>query len=170
MPDVTQFEDAARLEVISQRVGFALWQLQELEGIAATYLVLVTRTRQGMGIAAGKALLDQALSKTFGATVNNLTKAQKMPSELEGPVRQLLAERNWLVHGSLASSRSAVRNEAACAALVDRINAICASAKHLMREYGSRAEAFAKSQGVTSEAIDAEAIRTLRKWHGRNAS
>jgi hypothetical protein len=165
----SQLADAERLNFISQRVGYALWQLQELEGIAATYLVLVARTTQGMGAVEGNALLGKALSQTFGVTVRDLTKAGKMPTELDEPVKRLLAERNWLVHGSRASSRSAVRNEADCSALIARVDAISTSALHLIREFGSLAESFFRTSNVPDETIDAETAKLLKKWHSSNA-
>lgn len=79
MSEFAKLEDANRLGLISQRVGFALWQLQELESIAATYLVLVARAKQGMGLALGEELLIDALSKPFGKTVKDLKKAEKLP-------------------------------------------------------------------------------------------
>lgn len=165
----TQLADTERLDHISQRVGFALWQLQELEGVAATYLVLVARATQGMGAVQGGALLEKALSQTFGLTVKGLIEADKMPANLNDPVKHLLAERNWLVHRSRASSRSAVRNEADCNALITRIDAISGNALHLMREFGALTESFVKARGVTAETIDAEAVKILKQWRNSNA-
>jgi hypothetical protein len=35
-----QLQKADRLAAITQRIGFALWQIQGLEGVAAQYFVL----------------------------------------------------------------------------------------------------------------------------------
>ncbi|HTD89413.1 MAG TPA: hypothetical protein VK663_02035 [Burkholderiales bacterium] len=169
MNRTNQLADAERLNLISQRVGYALWQLQELEGVAATYLVVVARATQGMGAEQGNALLEKALSQTFGVTVKAIIKAGKMPAELSEPVQRLLTERNWLVHGSRASSRSAVRHESDCSALIARVDAIAASALYLVREFGAQTESFVKARGVSAETIDTEAARILKKWHTSNA-
>ena len=58
---------ANRLAVITQRIGFALWQIQELEGCTAQYLVLITQAKKGMGAKAGNELLGKAFGKTFGS-------------------------------------------------------------------------------------------------------
>lgn len=166
---LSKLSDAERLDFISQRVGFALWQIQELESITATYLVLVARATQGMGETEGNAILKKALSKTFGVTVRDIVKAEKMPAELRAPVEHLLAERNWLVHGSRASSRSAVRNESDCNFLIARIDAISDGALNLMRQFGDLIESFAKLRGVAVENIDVEAARILKQWHRSNA-
>lgn len=170
MIEFNRLSDARRLEFISQRIGFALWQLQELEGIAATYLVLTARATRGMGEVAGNALLEDALSKPFGRTVRDLKKAGTLPATLEDPTSRLLTERNWLVHRSRASSRSAVRREDHCVALVSRIEAIGEEALALMRQFGTLVEEFAKSNGVTSETIEVESVAILKRWHGGDAT
>ena len=42
-----QIQKAERLAAITQKVGFTLWQLQELEGATAVYFVLVAQARRG---------------------------------------------------------------------------------------------------------------------------
>ena len=59
-----QLEKADRLAAITQRIGFALWQIQELEGVSAQYFVLVVQAKKGMGLAAGNALEEKAKKKT----------------------------------------------------------------------------------------------------------
>lgn len=84
-------------------------------------------------------------------------------------VKELLAERNWLVHESRASSRSAVRNDDACVAVVNRIDAIGDMALVLMRQFGALVDSVVKSYAVSTDDIDARAADLLRKWHGGNA-
>jgi len=78
-----QLLKADRLHAVTQRVGFALWQLQELEGASAQYYVLVVHAKPGMGFEAGQALVDKAQSKTFGSTITQLAKAKQLPQEVE---------------------------------------------------------------------------------------
>lgn len=170
MFDPRQLSDAERLNLVSQRVGFALWQLQELEGVVATYLVLSSRATRGMGESAGNALLVAALSKPFGQTIGDLKKAGKLPAPLIDPVDHLLHERNWLVHRSRASSRIAVRRDDHCADLVSRLNAIGDKALALIREFGLLVEAIATSHGVSAAYIDTESSKILKKWHGGEAT
>lgn len=167
--DFRLFLDADRLAAISQRIGFALWQLQELEDISAHYLVLVLRANRGMGVVPGQALLDAALSKTFGSTVHRLSQAGQLSPELEVQVKNLLAERNWLVHDSLASSRRAVRLDGACKDLISRIDEISVQALALMKEFGALVEIFVKKHGITSEIIEALTAQTLKEWNSGDA-
>jgi len=103
-----QLDKANRLFAITQQVGFALWQLQELEGACATYYVLVEEAEFGMGEETGNALEEKAKKKTFGATIHKLGKAGLLTEDVEVRFKDLLSERNWLVHSSRASSRIAI--------------------------------------------------------------
>jgi hypothetical protein len=76
------FDRAERLAEITQRVGFTLWQLQELEGVAATYFVLLAAAKRGMGTEAGELLVAKAKGRTFGATITQLQAAGLLAGEL----------------------------------------------------------------------------------------
>lgn len=148
-----QEQKAERLDLIAQKVGFALWQLQELEGSAAQYLVLVAQARPGMGLAAGQALVKEAQSKTFGRTIEQLMKTSQLPQAVELRFQELLSERNWFVHQSRSMSRDAVHNDGACAKLVSRLEAIAKEARLLLQEVMIQADAFVRKHGVSTEQI-----------------
>jgi uncharacterized protein YutE (UPF0331/DUF86 family) len=157
-----------RLETIAQRIGFTLWQLQELEGVAATYLVLKTQAKPGMGLAEGTALVEKAQSGTFGTIVKKLLSASAIPAELEQHLRNLLRERNWLVHESRRDSRSAVHDDFAMHVLIERVDAMANEAEHFLHIIAKLAEAHIKVAGVTEEQIEAQAKRILKQWHSGN--
>jgi hypothetical protein len=164
-----QLLKADRLHAVTQRVGFALWQLQELEGASAQYYVLVVHAKRGMGFEAGQALVDKAQSKTFGSTITQLAKAKQLPQEVETRFQTLLKERNWLVHGSRSSSRNAIHDDQACNSLIERLDRIAEEGRMLLKEIGKHAEAFVKKYGVSTQKIEELAAETLDKWHGDNA-
>jgi hypothetical protein len=49
-----RLEAADRLDLILNRIGFALWQIQELESVAANYFVLLVQAQKGTGLEAGE--------------------------------------------------------------------------------------------------------------------
>src|SRR5690606_19152710 len=98
--DSSHTSDSDRLFIISQRVGFALWQLQELEDVLAQFLVLRTKAKRGMGSDAGNKLTEKARSKPFGISLREVADAGLFDSPLQAEFDTLLAERNWLVHRS----------------------------------------------------------------------
>lgn len=158
---------ADRLNLIAQRVGFAVWQIQELEGAAAQYYVLVALAEAGMGEQAGLALVEQAQSKTFGSTVNKLLKGNHLPEEIKERFSILLAERNWLVHNSRSSSRNAIHHQDLFEALVERLAAIAAEALALLRTLSALSEQFLLSKGVSTESIQTIVKKTLKEWHAK---
>lgn len=167
---VTQTAKADRLAAIAERIGIALWQLQELESGAAHYLALKTKATRGMGQAAGDELIAKALGCPFGVTPRDIAGASLFEPSLQTRFDALLAERNWLVHKSLASSRSAVQADAPASALIARINAIAEESLALLRVVGAMVEAFVVGSGVSPEYIDKQAAVILRGWHDPNAA
>jgi hypothetical protein len=165
-----QLAKAERLHAVTQQVGFGLWQLQELEGAAAQYYVLVALAIRGMGVEAGNALVENAQSKTFGSTITKLVKAKHLPGDVEPRFQALLKERNWLVHSSRSTSRDAIHNDAACSRLSQRLEAIAEEARLLLKIIGKAAEEHVKRHGISSKEIDEITAQTLKTWHSGNAA
>jgi uncharacterized protein YutE (UPF0331/DUF86 family) len=159
-----------RLAEITQKVGFALWQLQELEGATAQYFVLVAQARRGMGVTDGNALVKTAQSKTFGKTVSELGKAGLLKPEIQQRFGSLLKERNWLVHNSRASNRSAVHSDLAMWKLLVRLNSIAEESDALLKELGALAEMHVKQHGVSEQEIAERTNRLLQEWQTSDAS
>jgi hypothetical protein len=162
---LSQLEKADRLDAITQRVGFALWQLQELEGVTAQYFVLVGQSKKGMGLDAGNALLDKAIKNTFGATIRQMSNAGLLSADLQREFGNLLKNRNWLVHKSRSQSRSAIHNEAAMQQVMKRLDAIADEALVLLRKIGALTDDHVKKHGVTEEYIAKKANEILEQWH-----
>jgi hypothetical protein len=169
-PFLQRLETADRLNFILCRIGFALWQIQELESVAAQYFVMLAEAKKGMGLEAGNILIEKAQKKTFGTTIRRLAKAGLLTADLDRRLNDLLSERNWLVHKSRAASRGAPYNDTIAAKLVDRLNAIAEQALALLKEIGQLVEQFAKKHGTTEEYINETSKRLLEEWHSADAT
>lgn len=165
-----QLKMADRLSAITQRVGFSLWQIQELEGVSAQYFVLLTQARKGMNLAEGNALVERAQAKTLGATIGQITKAGLLSAEVETRFTALLAERNWLVHRSRADSRNAVHDDKAMITLVTRLDALADEATALLKAVGVLVEQFVQQHGVSAQYIDKMSAHLLKQWHTADSS
>jgi uncharacterized protein YutE (UPF0331/DUF86 family) len=157
---------AERLAAVTQQVGFALWQLQELEFGAAHYFVLLVQAAPGMGHAAAESIVNKALGKTFGTTIHLMTKARLLDDGFASRFTSLLAERNWLVHRSRADSRGAIYGEDAMQALLRRLERIANEAEELLKEIVVRAKLFVSAHGVSEHVIDRATQQLLKQWHG----
>jgi hypothetical protein len=156
---------AERLNQIAQKVGFAIWQIQELENAAAQFYVLVALAQSGMGEEAGNALVDQAQSKTFGSTVNKLVKGNHLPEGLKERFTRFLSERNWLVHNSKANSRNAIHHQHHFEELIKQLELIADEALALLSTLPALSEEFLISNGVDTSEVQAIARKKLKEWH-----
>lgn len=164
-----QLEKAERLSAITQKVGFALWQIQVLEGVAAKYFVLLTQAQKGMGSSAANALIDKAKSKTFGSTIHQIGKAGLLSSVLEERFIALLEERNWLVHRSREDSQNAIHCDKTAKILIGRLNAMADETTALLKEIGTLVEQFVRQHGVSAEHIDKVSKELLEQWSNADA-
>ncbi|BBE50737.1 hypothetical protein OYT1_ch1177 [Ferriphaselus amnicola] len=160
-----QQERADRLVVVTQNIGFALWQLQELEGVAAGYFVLLVQAQKDIGLAAGNALVEKAQAKTFGATLHKIAKAGLISPEMEGRFEKILAERNWLVHRSRAESRNAIHNAKAMSVLVVRLEAMANEALALLKHIDGETTSFVQQHGVSTDYVAQVSKQLLEQWH-----
>lgn len=161
-----QLEKADRLFAVTQRIGFTLWQIQELESCAVHYFVLVAQAQKGMGTEAGYELLNKALGKTFGATIHAMCKAGLLSAKLEEDFRSLLLERNWLVHKSRSTNRNVIHSDPAAAAFIEKLDAMTERSSILLKQVLKLTEEHVATLGVTPQEIDAAAARIQEQWHG----
>ncbi|EXI90552.1 MAG: hypothetical protein AW11_00746 [Candidatus Accumulibacter regalis] len=164
-----QLEKADRLAAVTQSVGFALWQLQELEGASAEYFVLLTQAKQGMGLEAGNALVEKAQAKTFGATLRQIAKAGLIPTEIESRFTKLLSERNWLVHRSRLDSRNVIYRAHAMRDLIARLEVIADEALALLKYIGAEITAFTQKHGVSPQYVEEMSKQMLEQWQAADA-
>ena len=166
---VARFQNAERLDEITRRIGFALWQLQELEQVSATYFALLANASRGMGLQAGEALVAKAQGETFGQTISKLRAANLVSDELETRVLGLLRERNWLVHASRSDSHGAVYANATFESLKLRLDKLAKAALALLLEIGVLAERHVIAHKLSQQEIDVGASTLLKSWRESDA-
>lgn len=153
-----------RLEKISERMGFALLQVQNLEENAATYFVMVTQAKPGMGYTAGMALAEKAQSKMFGITVKRLRKAGVLNDDLENRFTSILAERNWLVHDSRKTIDRALFNLEEFDKVIKKIESISDESLALLKDLYPFVEAHLLNNGFTKDQINRTVQKVLEEW------
>ncbi len=160
-----EMQRANRLNEITQRIGFALWQIQELESASAQYFVLLAQAKKGIREVAGNVLVEKAKKKTFGRTIDKITKQGLLSTELGNRFLNLLSERNWLVHRSRAENRNAIYSDIAMEKLICRIDDMATESLKLLKKIGSLSVAYVKNHGVTEDYIDKKSEELLKQWH-----
>jgi hypothetical protein len=165
---VARLDAAGRLELIAQRIGFALWQFQELESASALCLVMLDKSARGIGVLAGNTLLRKAESKPFGAIVDALDRAKLLTPDFARRFDTLRKERNWLVHKSKADSRQAVHNDTSMRELIQRVDTMASEALVLLKALEKIAIRQATGAGVSKAYIEEEAKKLLSAWRSQD--
>gem|GEM_PF-1055679 len=155
---------AERLESLTQAVGFALWQLQILEGSTAQYYVLVELAEPMMGEDNGNVLVEKAQRNTFGASISQLGRAKRLPDPILARFKVLLRERNWLVHGSRSGSQIALADATAFVELHSRLELITEEAGSLLKQIAALSEKFVVGKGISVELIATKTAEILAQW------
>jgi hypothetical protein len=155
---------AQRLSMLMQRVGFALWQVQELENTAAGYIVVRLRETRGVGIDQGMKISTNVEGQMLGRLIGELAKAGVIASDLASRLTAFLKERNWLVHHSRRENRGVLSDDAMFAGLLTRLDTVAEDALALTKELGREMEEYVVSSGVSRDSIDREAERLSQSW------
>ena len=121
------------LQDVFYKVGFALWQIQELESTIANYLVMVHKFEPGVAREEAESALEKTRRKTLGQLLGQLKSERPEPSELVERLDQFVEYRNWLAHRSRAETRKLVYQPSRTHELFSRLDWIAAEALALMK-------------------------------------
>jgi hypothetical protein len=153
-----------RLAVLMQSVGFALWQMQEVETTLATYLVLRVYAYPGIGVAGGDALLKQAEGRTLGSLLTELAKLGIITDPLLSDLREMLKQRNWLVHRARRETRGILADVEQFEKILRQLESLADRALQLLKSLAIEVESYVLTSGVERASIDVEADRLARNW------
>ncbi|HEY2852761.1 MAG TPA: hypothetical protein VGJ18_07955 [Gemmatimonadaceae bacterium] len=159
-----RLEQSQRVAHLLQRVGYALWQLAEVEYAAATHVVVRLRAVKGAGLAMAEPIEAAVHRKTFGQIVSELRDSGMLEERLALRLQALLNDRNWLVHRAKRESRGVIHDAAQYESLVSRLDRIADDALALQKDLAGELEGYVLKLGVSREYIDKEAQRLAREW------
>jgi hypothetical protein len=146
------------------KVGFALWQIQELETTIAHYLVLVYKLEPGVAREEAESVLERTRKKSLGQLIAQLKSQDPISNQLVERLDNFVEHRNWLAHRSRSNSRSQVYQPGRSQELFSRLDWIAAEALTLMKLLLEELLVHLESHGVSREEIDRRAAETMRQW------
>ncbi len=158
------FQQTERLSTITQRIGFALWQLQELEWTIANYLVVRLHAKRGMGVQAGDELLRKVGERPFGSLLKEFSKSGILDPTLTERLITIRDARNWLVHRSRRESRGILGSHSKAESFIKRVDMISEEALVLLKQIGALMEKWIIGSGVSQDFINRESERLIAKW------
>lgn len=157
-------ETAGRLAALMQAVGFALWQLQELENTAASFIAVRLRNTRGVGLERGGEIAAEVEGRTLGGMVKELVAGGVISDEIGSRLAIVLEERNWLVHRARRETRGILGNDDIYGGTMQRLEVMADRSLALTRELGAAVEAYVIESGVSPEFIEQEGERIARSW------
>jgi hypothetical protein len=159
-----RIESAQRLDGVLRQIGYALWQLQELEATVAGYVVVRLRDTRGIGAERGAQISASVEKRPLGQLLRELIPSGVISLALAERLETLLEDRNWLVHRSRRGYRGVLADKHALSSLMSRLEDIADRSLALTKEIGREFEEYVVSSGVSREIIDSEAEKLVRSW------
>lgn len=153
-----------RLPLLISSIGFAFWQLQDMENAARGYLVVRWAPKRGLGHDVELAISQKVDKMPFGGVIADLRKRGAISESLANDLEAAKAERNWLVHHSRRETRGILSREPALVALIHRLDAMAQESLRLHKALALELERFAVQSGVSQGSIDRESLRLAKSW------
>lgn len=107
---------------------------------------------------------DEVSGKTMGALLSELSRAQVLSEDLNGRLRRIVSERNWLVHQLGREERRLIDRPEDSRRVIARLQWIAGESLSLNKALARKVEEYVVSAGVSRESIDQEAARLLARW------
>ena len=156
--------DSFVLQEVLYRVGFALWQIQELESVLTYYLVMVHKLEPGIAQEEAEAVFEKTRKKTFGQLLGELKGQDTVRSDLVQRLDNFVEHRNWLAHRSRGESREEVYQAHRNQELFARLDWIAKEALAIGRLLLSEHTDHLKSHGVDMIVVEKLAAATMERW------
>ena len=149
---------------VLRRVGFAVWQLQALEQVAACHLVLVHKVTISTAREEVHRMFQKREKNTLGQLFGQIRDLSNEAASFLPRFEALVQERNWLVHHSRNKNRSDLFDDHARQRLIDRIEAMAKEAYQLALALQATTEDHMVSQDITKEEINRRSSQIFREW------
>ena len=156
--------DPFLMQDVLYRVGFALWQIQELESTIAHYLVLVYKLEPDIAREEAESVLERTRRKTLGQLLGQLKSQGPINTELIERLDRFVEHRNWLAHRSRSESRRQVYQNSRNHEILSRLDWIASEALALMKLFAEGLLTHLESHGLSREEIDKRAAETMQQW------
>ena len=155
---------ADELHEVTAQVGFAVWQIQILEGTVVAYLVFVHKVTPTVARREAESMFAKAGKSTLGQLLRQILATKEAPQHLIDALDSFVPERNWLIHHSRHESHADMYSCTRRAALIAKIAAIADNALALMKAFQDATQAHLETLGITREQIERDTAKLLSEW------
>ncbi len=149
---------------LTSLVGYAVWQIQVLEQVLASYLIMVHQITTATARTEVETMFLKTAKHTLGQLFSAIRKTGGGSESLLPRLERFIVERNWLVHRSRHENRSDLYSPAKRTALRQRLCSVADEALLLMKAFQQTTEDHLIGQGMTKAEIDARAKQIRKEW------
>lgn len=138
--------DPEALFHLHARIGFAVWQIQNLENGLVTFLTLIDLPTNTSKNEADLLLEKNKKNKTLGKLLNEMNKINFIPNELKDCGKEILNQRNWLIHHSRPENHTDIYHHERLMKLFDRLDKISGDASIFLKQINKHFEEYVISK------------------------
>ena len=151
--------DIDELEYLHQKIGYAVWYIQDFENVLTHYLVMVHKLPIGTPVEIATNVLKKTKKGTLGFLMAEFKRSCEVKPDFEVRLDCFLDERNWLIHRSKNEERATVYNpdKSKLLKLFTRLEALAEEAIALTSEFGDLLTESLKKKGMDMEQVKREA-------------
>jgi hypothetical protein len=151
---------------VTALVGYTVWQIQVLERVLASYLVMVHKLQLGAARTEVETMFHKVGKQTLGQLFRAIENEGGAPAALLPRLEQFVDERNWLVHRSRHDNRKDIYTARPRLRLSQKISTIADEAFSLAKAFQEATEKHLIACGMSKADIDLRAQQIMRDWTG----
>jgi hypothetical protein len=151
---------------VTALVGYTVWQIQILERVLASHLVMVHKLQLGAARTEVESMFHKVGKQTLGQLFRAIENEGGAPAALLPRLKQFVDERNWLVHRSRHDNRKDIYTARPRLRLSQKISTIADEAFSLAKAFQEATEKHLIACGMSKADIDLRAQQIMRDWTG----
>lgn len=152
------------LRELTSHLGFAMWQVQEVEVALRDLLLLKKYFKKGVAKSAWDQTTKKVSKLSFGQLLTEVRAADIVEDSLADALQELVGRRNWLVHHSRADTRGVMTNALLYESLTRHCVEVVTRALELQRAVSEESLAFIEASNPDREAIAKALAGTMEAW------
>lgn len=156
----------ARVVILRNAIGKALWEIQGVEQMLAKYHAIVFKLDDAPGLEEIGKQFDENFNHTAGRLVGLIKQADGKNEIAAEELENFVTERNWLVHKLRREDYLALTEEQGFLKVIERVQAIDKKSEELMLMFHNKLIGYFVGLGTPRELIEQEQAKALQEIYG----
>ena len=156
----------ARVEMLRNAMGKALWEVQGVEGMLARYHAIVFQLDNAPTLEEIQRQFEENFKHTAGRLVGLIKRADGENDIAADELESFVSERNWLVHKLRAADYLALTEENGFNQVIERVQALDKKSEELIFMFHNKLIEYFVGLGTPRELIEQEQAKALQRIYG----